>query len=545
MGIYLNPDNASFEEALNSEYYVDKSMLISKITPLLRTKQKYICITRPRRFGKSMAADMLVAYYSQGCDSAELFENLKVAQTTGYLKHLNKHNVIFMNMSELPEMMDGTPPTYKDYIRRVKNNLMDDLIEAYPNCNFNAEMALWDALKKIRQKHKGEKFIFVMDEWDFIFHQKFITEEDKELYIKFLTSLLKGQTYVEGAYITGILPISKYSSGSELNCFTEYTMATLAKFSEDFGFIESEVDDLYQQYMKNTPNALVTREELTEWYDGYFTSSGERLYNPRSVVLAFTNNQVADYWTSSGPYDEIFYYIKNNVDDVQDEIAQMIAGEPVRANVKEYAAAGQEINTKDKIFSAMVVYGFLTTKDGCVSIPNRELMNKFVDMVNNEDSLGYVYRLAKESERMLAATKAGDLETMREILEQAHNTETDMKGYNSEAELSAVIKLLYLAARDDYRIQREEKSGTGFVDYVLYPKTRLSDDCIIIELKVDSTAEDAIEQIKSRHYTQEILGKLGEKPLYIGRILAVGVGYFKNDKAKKHDVKVEILREKI
>ena len=232
-----------------------------------------------------------------------------------------------------------------------------------------------------RNKSDQQRFVFVLDEWDFIFHKDFVTEENKKQYVLFLSNLLKDRSYVQLTYMTGILPIAKYSSGSELNMFWEYTMASEAKYNEYFGFTDSEVDQLYEKYTRNTREIHISREDLKEWYDGYTTKSGERMYNPRSVVLALTNNNIGNYWTSSGPYDEIFYYIRENIDDVQNDLALMISGEAVTAKIQEYAAVSMNLTTKNEIFSAMIVYGFLSYENGEVRIPNKELMNKFDDMI--------------------------------------------------------------------------------------------------------------------------------------------------------------------
>ncbi|MDO5550176.1 MAG: AAA family ATPase, partial [Lachnospiraceae bacterium] len=398
---------------------------------------------------------------------------------------------------------------------------------------------------KVYEYCDGEKFIFVLDEWDYIYHQAFATDSDKDSFTKFLSNLLKDNAYVEMAYMTGILPIAKYSSGSELNMFCEYTMVTEEKYSEYFGFSDREVDDLYARYLKRQPeNRKVTREGLRVWYDGYHTKSGERVYNPRSVVLALDNNNLGNYWTNSGPYDELFFYVGANVDQVKDDVGLLVSDIPVPAKVQEYAATSMELKTRDEIFSAMVVYGFLNYENGYVSIPNKELMDKFAEMVQKEPSLGNVYQLTRESRRMLAATKAGDTKTMTEILQFVHNTESPLTVYNNEAELASILKLVYLQARDFYRIQREDKAGIRYVDFVFYPYDKC-DDAIIIELKVNHTAEEAIQQIKDRQYALCFEGKLGEKPEYTGRILAVGIAYMKDDEKKRHQCKVEVLRERL
>lgn len=311
-----------------------------------------------------------------------------------------------------------------------------------------------------------------------------------------------------------------------------------AGFSNYFGFTEAEVDRLFDVYLKTTNTSKITREDLKIWYDGYYTASGEKLYNPRSVVCALANNQLANYWTSSGPYDEIFFYVKNNIDDIRDDLVLMVAGGGVEAEIRNYAAASMELNTKDEIYSAMVIYGLLTYADGEVLIPNRELMGHFRDLLMNQESMGYVYRLANASKKMLAATLCGDTDTMAEILEFAHNTESPIFSYNSEIELSAVVNLVYLAARDKYRMEREDRAGKGYVDFIFYPERKTS-DALILELKVDSTPDDAIAQIKDKNYALRFKGKLGGKKTYTGRILAVGISYSK--KTKKHSCKVEAL----
>lgn len=275
------------------------------------------------------------------------------------------------------------------------------------------------------------------------------------------------------------------------------------------------------------------------FFDGYHTASGDQLYNPRSVICALRDNQLANYWTSSGTYDSIFNYIKENVTDVRDDLVLMVSGERVESKMQEYAVTARELLTRDQIYSAMVIYGLLTYENGEVFIPNRELMDKFNELLLSNESLGYVHRLAKESAKMLNATLCKDTETMSEILEYAHNTESPIFTYNSEIELSAVVNLIYLAARDKYHIEREDKTGKGYVDFIFFPINPASDG-IILELKIDHTPEKTLEQIRTRDYLLKFQGRLGDAPRYTGRILAVGMSY--DRKTKKHSCKVEILR---
>ncbi len=539
MGIYLNSESAYtlYKSETQKPYFVDKSRMIEELFPLIEEGANHICITRPRRFGKTVTANMISAFFSRAREAADIFDRLKISTSQNYNKYRNQYNVIHISLNDISRQCT----TYEEYITRIEQRLVRDLKRAYPQAELDGEESAVDALMEIYTENSENRFIFVFDEWDFLFHQPFVTEKEKREYLSYLRSLLKDRPYVILAYMTGILPIAKYSSGSELNMFTEYTMLSEEKFSEVFGFTDSEVDTLYQKYTDYTEHIKVTREGLRYWYNGYHTFSGERVYNPRSVVCALRNNNLGNYWTSAGPYDEIYYYIENNVAAVRDDLALMVSGIPVPAKIREYAATSMNLNTKDEIFSSMVVYGFLSYENGKVSIPNKELMDRFDEMLQREPSLGYVYRLARASDRMLEATLSGDVDTMAEILELAHDTEVPLLRYNNETELSAVVNLVYLSARDRYRVEREDKAGTGYVDFIFYPETDKSLDSIILELKVDSSPEEAIRQIKTRKYDLRFRERIGEEQKYTGRILAVGISY--NKKTKKHICRVEVLQD--
>lgn len=214
---------------------------------------------------------MAASFFGKGIDSSDLFQKLKIAGSDHYREHLNQHNVIYIDFSEIPRKCQD----YQQYIQRIEEGIIRDLLETYPEVRNDAEEAVWDILTRIFEK-TGQTFIFVMDEWDAVFHMPFITGEGQEQYLLFLKALLKSKAYVELAYMTGILPIAKYSGGSELNMFLEYNIATKKRFSEYFGFLDQEVD------------------------------------------------QLSSYWTDSGPYDEIYYYIKDNVADVREDLVWMI-----------------------------------------------------------------------------------------------------------------------------------------------------------------------------------------------------------------------------
>jgi len=537
MGYYLNSMEPveNFRIASQSEYFVDKSKILEELFPFFQRADKDICITRPRRFGKTMLAHMIASFFSKAVDTSDIFDSLFIAEASEYRDYLNQYNVVFIDFSK----MSWNCESYAQYIEeRIEMRLIRDLMKAYPDADIDPNGAVWDAFSDVFNEYNGEKFVFVIDEWDCVFHKDFLKNNEKKEFIEFLAGLIKNQAYVAMTYMTGILPIAKYSSGSTINNFMEYTIATQSKFSEYFGFTNEEVDVLYARYLENEEAPLLTRENLKDWYDSYRTLSGVKLYNPRSVVYAFTNNRIASYWTGSGPYSEIKKYIVNDVAGMKTDVALMVEGEAVPANVEEYAATSMELQTKNEIFSAMLVYGFLNYENGCVSIPNRELMEEFKNTIAKETSYDYLRDFERESERILERTLAMDADAVADALGYIHDTESPHKIYLDETELSSTVKLAYLSARGKYRIEQEEQAGKGYVDFIFYPRN-VKEDGLILELKVDRTPEAAIKQIRQKNYALRFRGRMGEKPLTTGRILAAGISCQKG--SKKHRCKIEVL----
>ena len=368
---YLDTNNPVelFQRVLRKKIYVDKSMLINKFNDFIGSEDCYFCITRPRRFGKTINANMLGAYYTKGYDTHNLFKDLKIAQTETYEEHINKHHVVYIDFSRMPQNCSS----YKQYIDSIYKRMKKDLVD-YFHIEVNETD---DSLSDIFLASK-EKFIFIMDEWDSIFYKKFMTDDDKNEYLEFLKGLFKTQTYVELAYMTGVLPIAKYSAGSELNMFREYNFMNDTIYEDYFGFDEKEVKELTQQYSKPS------YEVLKKWYDGYYKSDGTSLFNPRSVSFALMDGVCNNYWTETGPMNEIAEYIEHNVDEVREDIVKMVAGIPVEVELEGYAASQLQLDSRDEILSAMVVFGFLSYHDGFVRIPNHELMEKFQRVLNRK-----------------------------------------------------------------------------------------------------------------------------------------------------------------
>ena len=536
VGLNLKEPYRQYQKVYNSDYFVDKSEILEEIVPLLNTEACYVCVTRPRRFGKTLIAQLLAAYFTKNMASSKIFDTLKVRNQPFYKEELNQHNVIYIDFSNMPRQCSE----YEQYENYHQEKIIKAVARAYPDILAEEQDAVWDVLDNVFEE-TGDQFIFIIDEWDALFQMPWCSEKNRECFILFLSNLLKNKGYIEFVFMTGVLPIRKYSSGSALNMFYEYSAAQTEKYGRYFGFTHEEVQMLYTKYvnicqMKGI-KPKVELKNLIFWYDGYQTMEGKQIYNPRSIVRALNDNKIGNYWTETGPFNEVINCIQNNIDAVREDIVRMVAGEAIEADIQEYAANQMKMTSRNEILSAMVVYGFLSCKGNLVCIPNKELMEKFEQALHYKE-MGYVYRLAKESQRMLTATLNGDTDTMEDILSTAHNTEIPVLRYNDEGDLASLVNLIYLAARDHYDVRREENTGKGRADVLFYPHD-LTKTGIIIELKVDDTPENAIQQIKEKQYAQRFFGGIADKRRYTGEILAVGMVY--NSKTKEHHCKVEVL----
>lgn len=519
MPYFLNRNfkNNEFELVSKDRFFVDKTNMIKDISSLIGVKDRFICITRPRRFGKTINAMMLACYYSKNADFKALFDRLEISKSESYLEHLNKHNVIFITWCNPTKEYK----TFDEYMDGFIHQLILDLKEEFPNAKINNTDAIGKIFEDIYTQ-TGESFIFILDEWDYIFNNNLFESEDREKFLEFLKKLLKDKPYVELAYMTGVLPIAKYSSGSALNMFDEYTFLNDMNFDKYFGFTNSETEKLCKKQDKLSLN------ELKEWYDGYKTQGGHEVYNPRSVAFALRKGVCQSYWTNTGPMDEISYYIENNVEEVRNDIVQMVSGIPVNIHLEGYGAEQINLNTRDEILSAMTVYGFLSYHDETLTIPNKELRMKF-DYALKNHQMGEISKLVLKSNQMLEATLRKDTDTMEKLIQEAHDINIPIIKYNDENSLACIVTLVYLSARTKYKIVREMPAGIGFADFIFYPNNK-SKPSFIIELKKDSTPEEALKQIKEKRYALALKDYTGQK-------LAVGITY--DSKQKQHHVKIE------
>ena len=518
MGIYLNPSNIDFQRAINSEIYVDKSQLIVYTNKKLFTEQQFICVSRPRRFGKSMAANMLTAYYSRGCNSEEMFSKLKISRADTFEKHLNKYNVIHINMVNFLSESQNMD----EMIEFIEEDLIDELKNEYPDIRYPKRQNLIKIIAAIFSQ-TNIPFIFIIDEWDCIFREHQNDTDAQKKYLDFLRNLLKDQSYVALAYMTGILPIKKYGKHSALNMFTEVSMTDPREYAEFTGFTESEVKQLCNEYK-------MPFDETKRWYDGY-NLMGVSTYNPRSVVMSMTGGYFNNYWTSTETYEALRVYIEMNFDGLKDTIIELLAGQKAVIDTTTFSNDMVTFETKDDVLTLLVHLGYLTydfyTKE--VSIPNYEISEQFASTIK---VMGWseVANSLKLSDELLKATLNGNEEKVAELIDKAHSDNTSILKYNDENSLSCVISLAYYSARKTYTIERELPAGKGYADLVFRPRKNNSNPAMIVELKYDKSADGALDQIKKMQYADCLKD-------YSGEILLVGINYNKND--KRHTCKIE------
>jgi len=523
MGSYLNPGSERFQTGLRSRIYVDKTLLISRVNDCVRTEQKCICVSRPRRFGKSMAADMLSAYYGCGEDTSALFDHLKIASAESYREHLNKYDVIKINMQVFLSAANGVDDMLKTLQRRV----LAELRRIYPECADDGQL-VW-AMSDIFAVTK-RPFVILIDEWDCLFREYTYNTQAQKKYLDFLRAWLKDQDYVALAYMTGILPVKKYGTHSALNMFTEYSMADPGNLAEYFGFTEDEVRGLCETYG-------MSFEETRAWYDGYnlvtHSMDGDTyysMYSPKSVVESMLRHKFSTYWNQTETYEALRSYIQMNMDGLKDAVIRMLAGGSVEINTGTFANDMTTFASKDDVLTLLVHLGYLTYDSECctVSIPNREVAQEYYNAISTMD-WGEVIRSVEASRKLLQSLWDMDADAVAEGIDRAHE-EISILQYNDENSLSCTINLAFYYAKEYYTIIRELPTGKGFADICLIPRKLHADKpAVVIELKKDKDAQGAIDQIKRKNYVKALED-------YRGNLLLAGINYGKD---KKHTCVIE------
>ncbi len=519
MGLYINLGNDGFK-AVRKGLYVDKTGLAAFINSTLGTKDKLTCVSRPRRFGKSFAAQMLCAYYDKSCDSRALFSDLELAKEASFEEYLNRYNVLYLDIT----WFISNASTIKQTVSDLQSKVIKELRATYPNAE--KECTLSETLAKINEL-TGNKFIIIIDEWDALFREAKNDTDLQEEYIQLLRSLFKSSLtdkMIEGAYMTGILPIKKYGTQSALTDFREYTMIAPKKLGKYVGFTELEVKALCSKYGLDF-------SEAKRWYDGYSFSRIPSVYSPNSIIEALRNEEFGTYWTETETYESLKLYIDMDEDGLKEAIIQMLGGAHVPIDIGTFQNDMTSIRQKDDVLTLLIHLGYLAYngKEKTVFIPNEEVRQEFIRAVTAGKHTEAA-KLIFNSDKLLQATLNMDNETVASAIEDAHRAGTAPLYYNDEQALRSVIKFAYISAVDEFLRIEELPAGTGYADVVYLPKRGSTMPIMIVELKWNQSADGAIRQIKDRNYPQVLNG-------FGGDILLVGINYDK--KSKKHSCIIE------
>ena len=518
--MYVNVDNHLFKRVRNSEY-VDKSELIALTNKVIDTEDQYICVTRPRRFGKSVTVKMLNAYYSKGYDSKALFSDLKIASSPDFESHLNQHDVIYLDMTEFADNKDNG----NKYLENLNTNVVSELKDTYRDFfDKDKSYSLPEAIRCLKKR-----FIFIIDEWDFVFREYPNNSTLQENYIDLLRALFKGagERFVNLAYITGILPIARYNTQSALNNFSEYTMLNPGPFSQYYGFTENEVKTLCEKYKLDF-------ETTKFWYDGYKVGVYD-LYNPNSIIELAKHGVYKSYWSATAAYDLVKEAINLNFEGLKDDIIKLCSGTSIRIyDIESFNTAEKNFPNKDSIYVYLVHLGYLGYNDeeSTIYVPNEETRRELLHSVRDNHWPQYEGAL-KLSEQVVLATENKDTETVANLLAKVHEDKVPVLEYNSESALRYVVLMSYLAAEKDYLAPLNEfPTGKGFADIVYLPKKVIKDGkpALIIELKKDASAKVALEQIKERDYVSRVKE-------YTDNMLLIGINY--DSKSKQHSCIIE------
>ena len=525
MSFYLNSDNSKLKKYMKSEIFIDKSMIIKECNKLFGSENAYMCITRPRRFGKTMALSMLNAYYSKGCDSASLFDKLNIANDSTYLEHLNKHNVIWIDMSSLYANIDNK----EEFVIELKKRILSDLKDKYENINIT-DLMLSDALTKINNE-TNERFIFLIDEWDVIFREEEYNYKLCDDYIMFLRGLFKSSDVsacIDLVYMTGILPIRRYSTQSTLNMFTEYNMIRPRGFESFLGFTEEEVKDLCKKYNRDF-------NKISQWYNGYKLGDVS-IYNPKSVVEAVLSGEYGDYWTQTSAIEAVTNYMNYDNGALKDIIARMLSGDKVSVNVSRFDNDLTKVNSADSALTVLIHLGYLgfikgeELGYGYCYIPNYEIRQEFVNAILELD-WKEIYNPISNSKKLYEETLKGNVEFINKTLDQNHKDLAGPFNKNKEDILGIIVEISYYSLKQFYNVKKEDTSilGRSDISFIPYDNNHIP---FIVELKINSSAEEAIEQIKQKKY----FNSLGD---YHGKVLLLGISY--DDNTLKHSSKIKII----
>lgn len=520
MGIYLNPNNDTFKRMTKREIFVDKTMMISVINKFIETDNTYICVSRPRRFGKTFAGNMLSSYFSKGCDSRALFAPFKISADESFESNLNKLNVIKLDVNS--EFKNALNP--ERLIQKITNAVRNEFSAQFSDIVFTEDDSVADCILKVFSQ-KNEHFVIIMDEYDVLVREN-VSPALFQQYLDFLNGLFKSDTLrpaISLAYITGVLPVVRDRVQSKLNNFHEYTILDAGKLAEFIGFTTPEVQELCKHHGADF-------EEYKRWYDGY-KQHGFEIYNPESVVMSLEDGMCQSYWSKTSTYAVIADRIQENFEGTKDDVIKMIAGERVDVIVTTFMNTMTDFRTKDDVFTYLIHLGYLAydREEQTCRIPNKEVLLEWQSAVAVVDEYKVTNKIIKASKELLAETLRMNAEAVAKSLDESHINVTSNRNYNNEDALQSAIYLSFIYALNKYTIVKEMTTGKGFADVVFIPYVP-NVPAMIIELKRNDSTESAIDQIRKKNYFASL-------EHYAGNLLFVGVNY--DEKTKTHECKIE------
>ncbi|MBQ3683205.1 MAG: AAA family ATPase [Succinimonas sp.] len=551
MGNILNPGREnSFTRLVKSrktEIFIDKTDFLEVMSSKINDEKRFFAVTRPRRFGKTVTAHMLSAYFSKGYAGQNIFDGLEITHKDSFPEHLNKYDVIYIDMNSINsrynnylknEKVHGVASLadYLEYSIITELREQQDFAACFEKHNIK-NTGLLVALSSL-QNDLNAQFIFIMDEWDLVCREYRNDEQLQKDYIDLLKDLFKtddGQACFVLAYLTGILPIKKYNSQSALNTFLEYNMLEPEPFERYFGFTETETAEIAAR-----PSCKLSQEELKDWYEGY-RLNGIDIYNPNSVVSAVQDGRCKSYWSRSSSNEEVAQLINMNYAGVKSDILNLIEGGRVQFDTSNFQNDMVSINSKDDVLCLLAYLGYV----GCESVknsdvlkiayvPNKEIRSVLTGIVRKQNWYERMDTIER-SENLLKAIKSLDGNKTAELIQEIHNSPAvSLLDYNDEESLTyCVMTGLLWSTLDDYTCHREEQAGKGKVDLVYEPNIKGAAPLILIEFKYGKSAEEALKQIKTQEYFRRYT------KLYTKNILLAGINY--DPKSKNHQCLIEKL----
>lgn len=527
MGLFVNPGMGSLLEDMNDDIYVDKSLIIAELNRCYGSRRRFVCVSRPRRFGKTMVGNLVAAYYTRGADARGVFGRLKIGRERGWDAHLNRANVVKIDMN----WFYGVYGRSGRVVEGLTRDVVAELAAEFPGAGLEPEMNLAVAVVRVYAA-TGVRFVFIVDEYDVLFRERGVSRADQDEYLSLLNTLFKASAGAEAvalAYLTGILPIARDKVQSKLNNFDEYTMLRPMEMAPHLGFTLSEVRALCDE-------AGVDYAECLRWYDGYRLSESVSVCNPNSVCMAVRTGAFGDYWNSTGSYRAVSDYVDMNFDGSRDGIAAMLAGGGVRVDVRSFLNTLSDFGGRDDLFTYLVHLGYLAYDgaSGECRIPNGEMRGEWVVALARSRCFRGMADVVEASRDLLAATLAADEEAVARGLDRAHQEATSPLTYNNEGSLQSAIGMAYFYARADYNIVREMPAGRGYADMAFLP-LRPGRRAFVVELKMAGAPGGAVAQARGRRYADALAP-------YGGEALIVGVAY--DSKTKRHTCKIERIGDK-